>query len=362
MTVRSVRIVYNDDFSEGVHDTYELDGKPIKLDNNIADTVKEVEASLRKEGFSTGLIPLRPGKRDCLEDFIAKIRPAVGPDCLVFNLCEEAFGKSSFEMHIAALLELLGIRFTGSGPLTLGLALNKGLTKDILYSSDLMTPEYCVMKEPPTRLKRSLKFPLIVKPLKEDASIGIDSEAVVRTMKELKKRVEFIIHEFNQPAIVEEYVEGREFNIAVLGNGAGVRALPPSEIDFVDFPDGKPKICCYEAKWVPESPFYKKTVPVCPANVPDSLAEELQAVALKAYQAMGCRDYARVDVRVGEDGNIKVLEVNPNPDISSDAGLARAGAAIGLDYSKLMTEIVRIAAERYETAEAKKPARPAPAM
>jgi len=353
MTVKSVRIVYNDDFNEGVHDIYELEGEQIKLDNNIADTVREVEEALKKEGFDTGVIPLRPARRGSLEDFIARIRPTVGDDCMVFNLCEEAYGKSSFEMNIAALFELLGIRFTGSGPLTLGLALNKGLTKDILYSSDLMTPEYCVMKEPPAKLKRSLKFPLIVKPLREDASIGIDSEAVVKTMKALKNRVEFIIKEFMQPAIVEEYIDGSEFNIAVLGNGTGARALPPSEIDFVDFPEGKPRICCYEAKWVPESPFYKKTVPICPANVPDSLREELQTVALKAYQAMGCRDYARVDVRLGEDGNIKVLEVNPNPDISSDAGFARAGAAVGLGYSKLMAEIIKVAAERYASAGTK---------
>ncbi|MBI5587737.1 MAG: ATP-grasp domain-containing protein [Deltaproteobacteria bacterium] len=355
MTVKNVRIVFNDDFSEGVHDMYVLDGQKIKLDNNITGTVKEVEASLKKEGFTTGLIPLRPLKLDNLDDFILKIKAAAAEDCIVFNLCEEAFGKSSFEMHIAALLELYGLRFTGSGPLTLGLALNKGLTKDILYSSDLLTPEYAVMKEPPTKLKRTLKFPLIVKPLKEDASIGIDSEAVVKTMKELKKRVEFIITKFNQPAIVEEYVDGREFNIAVLGNGKNIRALPPAEIDFVDFPEGKPKICCYEAKWVQESPFYKKTVPVCPANIPDAMKDELQAVALKAYHAMGCRDYARVDVRVGEDGNIKVLEVNPNPDISSDAGLARAARAVGLDYAKLVAEIVTIASERYESTVKKKP-------
>lgn len=356
MTVKNVRIVFNDDFSEGVHDMYVLDGQKIKLDNNITGTVKEVEAALKKEGFTTGLIPLRPLKLDNLDEFILKIKAAAAEDCIVFNLCEEAFGKSSFEMHIAALLELYGLRFTGSGPLTLGLALNKGLTKDILYSSDLLTPEYAVMKEPPAKLKRTLKFPLIVKPLKEDASIGIDSEAVVKTMKELKKRVEFIITKFNQPAIVEEYVDGREFNIAVLGNGKNIRALPPSEIDFVDFPEGKPKICCYEAKWVQESPFYKKTVPVCPANIPDAMKDELQAVALKAYHAMGCRDYARVDVRVGEDGNIKVLEVNPNPDISSDAGLARAARAVGLDYAKLVAEIVTTASERYESTVKKKPA------
>ena len=135
--------------------------------------------------------------------------------------------------------------------------------------------------------------------MKEDASIGIDSGAVVKTMKALKKRVEFIINKFKQPAIVEEYIDGREFNIAVIGNGNETRALPPSEIEFVDFPDGVPKICCYEAKWVTESPLYKKTVPACPANVPDSLRDELQSVALRAYETMGCRDYARVDVRVG---------------------------------------------------------------
>lgn len=347
MTGRSVRIIFNDDHSGGVHDTYILDGEQIKLDNNIADTVHEVETALKKEGFTTGLIPLKHAKTGALDDFVDKLKAAAAEDCLIFNLCEEALGKSSFEMHIAALLELYGLKFTGSGPLTLGLALNKGLTKDILYSSDLMTPEYCVMKEPPTKLKRSLKFPLIVKPLKEDASIGIDSNAVVRTMKELKKRVEFIITSYKQPAIVEEFIDGREFNIAVLGNDREIRALPPSEINFVDFPEGKPRICCYEAKWVPESPFYKKTVPVCPADVPDSLRDELQSVAHKAYLAMGCRDYARVDVRLGEDGNIKVLEVNPNPDISSDAGLARAGAAVGLDYPKLIAEIVGIASRRY---------------
>jgi len=170
-------------------------------------------------------------------------------------------------------------------------------------------------------------------------------------MKALKSRVEFIIGAFHQPVIVEEYIDGREFNIAVMGNGAKARALPPSEIDFIDFPQDKPRICCYEAKWVAESPLYKKTKPICPANVPDALRDELQSVALKAYEAMGCRDYARVDTRLGEDGNIKVLEVNPNPDISSDAGFARAGAAIGLSYSKLISSIVEIALARYDTAD-----------
>lgn len=340
MTIK-VKIIFNDDGN----DSYVLDGKEIMLDNSVSGTVCDVEEALKKEGFSTSRLPLRHGRNFSLGSFISELERS--RDQIIFNLCEGAFGKSSLEMHIAALMELYGINFTGSGPLTLGLALNKGLTKDILSSRDIMTPEYCVMEAPPTKLKKSLKFPLIVKPLKEDASIGIDSGAVVKTMKELKKRVEYILDKYQQPAIVEEFVDGREFNIAVMGNGKSIRALPPSEIEFVDYPEGVPKICCYEAKWVVESPFYKKTVPRCPADIPDALREELQALALKAYTIMGCRDYARVDVRVGEDGNIKVLEVNPNPDISSDAGFARAGKASGLEYPGLIAGIVKAACGRY---------------
>ena len=263
MSMSKVKVIFNDDGS----DKYLFDGKEIKLDS-VSGTAGEVVSALSSGGFSTECIPLKSSQRGKIDEFISRV---ASDDAIVFNLCEGAFGKSSFEMHIAALLDLYGVKYTGSGPLTLGLSLDKGLTKDILHSRDIPTPEYCVMNEPPLRLKRGLKFPLIVKPLKEDASLGIDSGAVVKTMKELKKRVEYIIAKFIQPAIVEEYVEGREFNIAVIGNNGSLRALPPSEIEFIDFPEGIPKICCYEAKWVTESPLYKKTVPSCPANVPESL-------------------------------------------------------------------------------------------
>ncbi len=336
-----VTIIFNDDGC----DSYLLDGREIALDNSVSGTVADVEAALVGEGYKVSTLPLTPGKGDSLGAFVAGLKASSGS--MVFNLCEGAFGKSALEMHIAALLELYGARFTGSGPLALGLSLNKGLTKDILSGSGITTPEYAVMDEIPARLKKNLKFPLIVKPLREDASIGIDSGAVVKTMKELKKRVDFILERYLQPAIVEEYVDGREFNIAVMGNGRSVRALPPSEIEFVDYPEGVARICCYEAKWVEDSPFYNKTVPRCPADIPEGLRADLQSVAVRAYGAIGCRDYARVDVRVGEDGNIKVLEVNPNPDISADAGFARAGKASGLAYPRLISEIVKTAFERY---------------
>jgi D-alanine-D-alanine ligase len=353
MTARKVIIIFNDDG----HDTYKIDGKLVDLDNNLFSTVADIEGGLKARGFSTSLLPLRNASG--LEGFTKAISSA--RDSLIFNLCEGAFSKSAFEMNVAALLELYGARFTGSPPLALGLALDKGVAKDILRSRGIPTPEYAVMERAPAALPCGLEFPLIVKPLREDASVGIDANAVVSSLEALKSRVDFITKRYSQPVIVEEYIDGREFNIAVLGNGADKKALPPSEILFVDFPEGQPKICCYEAKWVEESPLFRKTVPSCPAKVPEALRDELQAIALKAYGIIGCRDYARVDMRVGHDGKIKVLEVNPNPDISSDAGFARAAKASGLEYPDLVASIVGAAEARYQSSEVQAKA-PVPAV
>ncbi len=348
MTARTVRIIYNDDHA--LHESDVYDGREIVLDN-VGATAVEVESALAKSGFKTVVTPLRTSGDASLDDFIREVSRS--KDALVFNLCEAAFGKSYLEMHVAALLELYGLDYTGSGPLTLGLALDKGLTKDILSSRDIMTPHYCILNGPPKKLRRNMHFPLIVKPLREDASIGIDSGAVVHTMKEFRARVELIIDRFRQPAIAEEYLDGREFNVSVIGNGAVARALPPAELTFVDFPAGVPKICSYEAKWLSASPLYEKTVPVCPAEATPELEAELKDTALRAYDIMGCRDYARVDMRLGEDGNLKVLEVNPNPDISGDAGLARAALAAGMDYQGLISRIVEFASERRAASKAR---------
>jgi len=348
---RKVIIAFNDDG----HDTYSIGGKVIALDNDLSSTVSGIESGLRAKGFSTDLLALRNAAG--LEAFSKAV--AAAKDSLIFNLCEGAFSRSSLEMNVAALFELYGARFTGSGPLALGVALDKGMAKDILRARGVPTPGYAVMDSPPDAVPGFLEFPLIVKPLREDASVGITSKAVVNSLTELRERVEFVTKGYLQPAIVEEYVDGREFNIAVLGNGAGKRALPPSEILFVDFPEDRPKIVCYESKWVEESPFFRKTVPSCPADVPPAMRDELQAVALMAYGVIGCRDYARVDMRVGRDGKIKVLEVNPNPDISSDAGFARAAKASGLDYPALLAAIVEEAESRYTAQARAKAAAPA---
>ncbi|HBO84127.1 MAG TPA: D-alanine--D-alanine ligase, partial [Deltaproteobacteria bacterium] len=266
---------------------------------------------------------------------------------IIFNLCEGALGLSSMEMNVASFYELFGFRYTGSGPLTLGLCLNKGLAKNILCANSVPTPAYTVVKGTGLLADIGINFPLIVKPLQEDAGIGVDSSAVVHDTESLKKRVQYILDVCKQPALVEEYINGREFNVSVMGNGDDLRVLPVSEIDFSGLPEDMPRLVGYEAKWVAASISYKNTVPVCPAKVSEDLKERLSSIAVKAYRLMGCRDYARVDIRMGKDNVPKVLEVNPNPDISPDAGIARSAFAAGMTYSTLIHEIIKCAMSRY---------------
>lgn len=336
MGPKKIIIIYNDD-----PEIVSYEGGSPASHIGVIDTALTVEKAMRAKGFSTILIPLN---YDAWE-FVEAIKK-VDAD-IIFNLCEGAMGKSTFEMNVAAMLELFGFKLTGSGPFTLCLALNKGRTKDILIANDIPTAPYLILNEVLSRLSKDLRFPLIVKPVHEDASIGIDEEAVVKNMSGLKKRVDYVLKKYKQPAIVEEYIDGREFNIAIMGNCRPM-ALPVSEIDFSQLSESNPKICTYEAKWVADSAVYLKTPAICPANISKELEKELCNISLNAYNILGCRDYARVDIRMGEDGIPRVLEVNPNPDISPDAGFARSAAVAGFDYPHLISEIINIAYSRYK--------------
>ncbi len=336
-----VKIAYNDDGS----DTYNYEGIELEF-GSMKDNVDIIRKCLEGLGVEVKEAPLRA---DNLKEFIDNLSQE--DNSVVFNLCEGAFDYSGFEMNVAALFELLDVEFTGSGPMALGIALNKGLTKDILASRGVPTPPYFVASDKDDCDNHNLDYPLIVKPVKEDASIGIESNAVVHNIEDLKERVEYVVATFDQGALVEGFIDGREFNQAILGTGSSKIALPPSEIDFSTFPEGQPKIISYEAKWITDSPLYTNSMPICPAKVTEEEAEKLKAVAFKAYDAIGCRDYGRVDMRMDSGGNVFVLEVNPNPDISTDAGLPRAAKCAGLDYSDLVYRIVELAVERYEEAE-----------
>ena len=227
---------------------------------------------------------------------------------------------------------------------TLGNCLNKNRAKEILYSNGINTPRAIKLapKEKFTKKDVNLTYPLILKFVDEDASIGISENSVVNSYGEFKKHFKFLSETYNKSLIVEEYIIGRELNCAVLGD----KPLPISEIDFTGLPEKLPKIVTYDGKWIEGSTYYNFTKPVCPANIDSEIKKKVEDLAKKAYKALGCRDYARVDVRVSNDGTPYVIEINPNPDVSSDSGFARAAAASGKSYSELLFTITSFALHR----------------
>lgn len=270
----------------------------------------------------------------------------INPD-VIFNLCEGFQGNASHEMHIASLWELLGIPYTGNSALTLGLAQDKILTKRLLEAKRIHTPPYQVFREIPEKVM--LDFPLIAKPSHEDASLGIGADAVALTLKELQKKVEHLLRKYNQPILVEQYIPGREFNISLIGSPA--RVLAVSEIDFSALSKHEFRITSYEAKWMPDHPLYQKTPVHCPAHVSDELKKRLEDTASQVYALLRGRDYGRVDIRVDEYDCIYVLEFNPNPDISLDAGFSKALHAAGTAYHEFVNQMVQNALSRKKQCE-----------
>lgn len=270
---------------------------------------------------------------------------AEDPD-VIYNLCESIGNVSIHEMHAVGIFELMGIPYTGSDPLALGTALNKVRVKEILLYNGLPSPRFQLMKSPSRlALDENLNFPLIVKPSREDASIGIETGSVVSNLSELKRRVRYIIEQFDQPALVEEYIDGRELNVAILGNRKPI-VFPISEIDMSTLPKQYHRIITYNAKWMKGTEEYEHTKGVCPALLPPALETSIKEMALQAYTLLGCRDYARVDLRLSKDHRPFILEVNPNPDISDDAGYARSARAYGYTFEQLIGKIVECALER----------------
>ncbi len=303
---------------------------------SVLSRLQAVQESLLSLGYTVKVLRME----EELHPMVGKIMRS-GAD-LIFNLCEEMHGQTGLEMNVAALLELLRIPFTGSSALILGLSQDKGKTKSILGHYGIPTPRYVVWP-PGERVTTSrLRKPLLVKPLREDASLGIGNDAIARNPSSLPAKVSKIHRLHRQPALVEEYIDGRELNVSILGNEAP-RVLPISEIDFSTLPKGLPKICGYEAKWVENSPQFHHTIPLCPAPLSGRLEKRVREVALQAYRAMECRDYGRVDIRLSSDETPYVLEINANPDISPDAGMPRSAKAAGLTYSQLIGQIVKLA-------------------
>ncbi|MFL5581191.1 MAG: ATP-grasp domain-containing protein [Gemmatimonadaceae bacterium] len=305
----------------------------------------QVEAALRGLGHEPRLVTVDAGSVDALVQSLTADRPD-----LVFNLAEGYGGKSALESSVAGLLNLLDLRYTGSSPAGLLCAGDKTLTKKVLSFHSIKTPQFATVYRGAVDWAGDVSFPLIVKPPQEDASLGITQKSVVRDVRELLHKIGEMQSAFGQPALVEEFVEGREFYVGVLGN-VNAKALPVIELDFSGFPADRPKIASWEAKWGDagdaKGAEFEGTKSIFPTDVPDDLLSRMQAVAVESFQALRLRDYARIDLRVTEGGEIYVIEVNPNCYLEAGSEFSRAAARDGLEHPALVARIAELALARY---------------
>jgi len=270
------------------------------------------------------------------------------PD-IVFNFAEGLRGESR-ESHIPAMLEMLSIPYTGSGPLTLAVALNKALTHQLLEKNGIPSPFFQVFNRSDEEIDVKLDFPCVVKPLSEGSSKGIWSSSLIRDVKALRKQVSWVVKTYNQPAIVEEFLPGREFTIGLIGNKPPT-VLPIVEILLEKLPAKASKLYSYEAKWVWDLPENPLEMFHCPANITAELKEKLVEIAVKTFKVLNCKDVCRIDIRSDRNDMPRVLEVNPipglipNPDAHSC--LPEAARAAGYSYDQLICTILWYGLERY---------------
>jgi D-alanine-D-alanine ligase len=301
------------------------------------------------------------------EDFPERLR-AERPE-LVFNIAEGLHGVNR-EAHVPAICEFFGVPYSGSDPFTLSLCLDKARTKEALAYHGVATAPFAVVASmadlPPLRRRvmgdfsgaamaagaggAPLSLPLFVKPVHEGSSKGITERNFCRTIAELERQVEFLLGTYAQPVIVEEYLPGAELTCAILGNGDGARVLPLVGMRFDSLPAGALPIYGFEAKWLWDRPENPLEMFECPARISDPLRREIEQLALRTYRVLGCRDWARIDVRLDGDGRPNVVEVNPLPGIlpspEDNSCFPKAARAAGIGYDQLIQTCALLAAER----------------
>ena len=270
------------------------------------------------------------------------------PD-LVFNLAEGLHGQSR-EALVPAICEYLSIPYTGSDPLTLALSLHKGRAKETLAYRGVPTAPFAWIETLRDLERVALPFPVFVKPVAEGSGKGVFTSNVCHGPRELRKRARFLLEHYAEPVLVETYLPGPEFTVAILGNGAQAYCLPVVGFDFSTLPKGAPPVYGYEAKWVWDRPEAPLAIFRCPADVTPELNREIERTALDAYHALGCRDWCRVDVRVDRFGVPNILELNPLPGVIPDPAMnscfPKAARAAGFSYDELIQEVVRLAWRR----------------
>jgi D-alanine-D-alanine ligase len=308
---------------------------------DTAETIDAVASALSVYG--------KVSRLEATPDFPERLR-AERPD-IVFNMAEGSGGKNR-EAHVPAICEFLGVPYTGSDPLTLSLCLDKSRTKEILSHYGVATPSFTVVESADAvdGLSSALRCPLFVKPIHEGSSKGITERNLCQSPADVAAQVEFLLESYAQPVLVEEYLPGAEFTCAVLGNGRTAQVLPIVAMDFDALPDGALPVYGFEAKWLWDRPDAPLRIFECPAAIPDSLRRTIESTTLRAYQALGCRDWSRVDIRLDAAGVPNVIEVNPLPGILPDPAdnscFPKAARAAGINYESLIQRCLTLAGER----------------
>ena len=291
----------------------------------ILDTVEAIEQVLAADGHVVVRVPVHEDAR-----WVERIRR--GKFDLAFNMCEGIDGVATMESPVIAVLELLDLAYTGASSWTTALCLRKHLTNSVLDRAGLPVPGYGVARR--GGAIPAIEFPAICKPAEEDASLGVEQGSVVRSGRALRRRLAEM-HERWEDVMVQRFVDGREINVGIVAG----EVLPIAEIRFDEMPRGKWHIVSYRSKWDTGSDEDRGTVPHCPADLDGPLAKRIRHVALDAWRAVGGSGYGRVDLRVDSSGQPWILEVNANPDIAPDAGLARMARVAGMDYAALIRAV-----------------------
>jgi len=331
-----IAVIYNRDF----------EGADADPENKAREDVKEIADHiiriLNANGYEASGLGITGDVTSALGDLRA-LKPAA-----VFNLCESIHGDNRFESLLPLLLELERIAYTGSGPFALSLALRKEKVKEILRARGVPVPQGSLVSAESELPGVALRFPVIVKPAREDASVGITRASVVSDRAALDAGVLHILGQYRQPALVEEYIEGREIYVSLLGQVDGkLQVFPFFEIDFSAMPPDRPKIVSFEGKWVEDSVEYKGTRPVRCEGLSPELRDKVAQTALDAFHSIGLRDYGRMDIRLSAEGTPYIIDVNPNCDLSDLAGgFSRAAKTGGLSYKDVILRLVTLALSR----------------
>ncbi len=329
-----VALVYNADAGI-IPDTPEDRGSTADLRHMIRDMARV----LRSLGHRVTVLPLAHD----LFAFQRKLRH-LDPD-VVFNQYDDVVHGALYEMRFAAMVRMMGFPLTGSPALALGLSRYKHMSASLLHGTGIPIPPCTELLERVGDVDRhEWRFPLIVQPSQEHAGIGLDRDSIVRSKKALRQQVRRIVQTYNQPALVQLFLPGREFNVGIVG-GKRARVMPLAEVNYEELPADIPPIMSYAAKWIETSVEYKKTSVICPAAVEPELARQISDIAMRAFRAVRAWGYSRVDIRLDEAGLPRVLEVNCNASLEEGVALARSADKAGISYPQLLQMILSAALE-----------------